>query len=218
MYQRDYLLRMVEMLGQVLAKVLGQKDLKSTEEALLDIDRAGKMFIGLDSVMVSSFSDEDLIALLHSGGALDTNKCLAVAELQYAEGQVLELRQDDNEYRLQYQRSLHFFLEAVTQDRDISAGSYDEKINILLSKLHDIILPPAVLNKLFRYYEQQGAYAKAEDVLFELMDTNPVKTIDDGIVFYKRLLCKTDDELERGNLPRNEVEEGLRELMRRSQR
>ncbi len=215
MYQRDYLLRMIEMLGQVMAKVLGQKDLKSTEEALLDIDRAGKMFIGLDSVMVSSFSDEDLIALLHSGGALDTNKCLAVAELQYAEGQVLELRNDGKEFLLRYQRSLNFFLEAIIEDRDISAGLYDEKINFLLGKLNDILLPTSVLKKLFQYYEHQGAYAKAEDVLFELIETNPAETRNDGIVFYKRLLCKTDDELERGNLPRNEVEEGMRELMGR---
>lgn len=217
MYQRDYLLRMIEMLARVLSKVLGQKDLKSTEDALLEIDDAGKMYIGLGSAMVSSFSDEDMITLFHSGGTFDTNKCLAISELLYAEGQVFELRKDDDQYRLRYQRSLHFLLEALTEDNDIAVGSYDERIDILLRGLYDVVLPPAVMKKLFHYYEQRGAYAKAEDVLFELIETNQAEMKNDGIGFYKRLLCKTDDELRRGNLPRNEVEEGMQELMKRSQ-
>jgi tetratricopeptide (TPR) repeat protein len=204
---------MIERLSQIIARILGQKDLKSAEEALLEIDQAGKMFAGLDRMMISSFSTEDLISLMHAGGAFDTNKCLAIAELQYAEGQVLEACQDESECKLRFQRSLRFLLEAITEDRNIPAGRYDERIEILQQKLHDIVLPPALQKKLFRYYEGRGAYAKAEDVLFELLETNPAESPDDGIVFYKRLLLKTDEELEKGNLPRKEIEEGLQKLL-----
>jgi hypothetical protein len=214
MYRRDYLLRMIERLAQIIARILGQKDLKSAEEALIEIDQAGKMFGGLDRTMISSFATEDLISLMHAGGTFDTNKCLAIAELQYAEGQVLEACDREGEYMIRFQRSLRFFLEAVTEDRNIPAGRYDEKIHTLVQKLHDIVFPLALQKKLFQYYEDRGEYAKAEDVLFELLETNPVESRNDGIVFYKHLLLKTDAELEQGNLPRKEIEEGLQNILR----
>ncbi len=213
MYRRDYLLRMIERLAQIIARILDQKDLKSAEETLREIDGTGKMFSGIDRMMISSFSTEDLIGLMHAGGAFDTNKCLAISELQYAEGQVLEACHDESECKLRFQRSLRFLLEAVTEDRNIPADTYDERIQILVQKLQDIVLPPALRKKLFRHYEGRGEYAKAEDVLYELLETNPDESRDDGIVYYKRLLLKTDEELEKGNLPRKEIEEGLQKLL-----
>jgi hypothetical protein len=213
MYRRDYLLRMIERLAQIIARILGQKDLKSAEEALIEIDQAGKMFAGLDRMMVSSFSTEDLIGLMHTGGTFDTNKCLAIAELQYAEGQVFEACKNESECQLRFQRALRFLLEAVTEDRNIPAGRYDERIQGLVQKLHPVVFPLALQNKLFQYYEYRGEYAKAEDILFELMETNPDESRNDGIVFYKRLLLKTDKELDNGNLPRKEIEEGLRIIL-----
>ena len=213
MYRRDYLLRMINRLAQILARALGRKDLQSAEKILIEIDEVGKMFVGLDRMTIASFSTEDVIRLMHAGGTFDTNKCLAVSELQFAEGQVLETHNDEGECRLRYQRSLRFLLEAVTEDRGLSAGMYDERIQILLQKLQNVVLPRAVQKKLFRYYEDRGSYGKAEDILFELIETNPEESRNDGIVFYKRLLLKTDKELENGNLPRNEIEEGLHKLI-----
>lgn len=217
MYQRDYFLRMIEMLAQAVAAVLGKKDSKSIEDSLFEIDQAGKMYVGLDSRMIASFADEDLIALFHSGGTFDTNKCVALSEFLYAEARILELRGDNAECLRRYQRSLHFLLEAVTEDPDISAGIYEERITELRQRLQEIILPAPVQKKLFRYYELQKAYGKAEDILFELFDAYPHAPRTDGIEFYKRLLQKEDADLNQGNLPRDEVEAGLRELMEQLQ-
>jgi hypothetical protein len=213
MYRRDYLLRMIERLAQIIARILEQKDLKSADDVLLEIDRAGRMFAGLDRTMISSFSTEDLISLMHAGGTFDTNKCLAIAELQYAEGLVHETCHNESEWKLRFQRSLRFLLEAVTEDLNIPAGAYDERIRILVQKLHDTVPPPALQKRLFHYYEGRGEFAKAEDVLYELLETNPEESQNDGIVFYKRLLLKTDDELDRGNLPRKEIEDGLLKIL-----
>jgi len=60
-----------------------------------------------------------------------------------------------------------------------------------------------------------GKYARSEDRLFELAKRRPEEGLQVGIPFYERLLKKTDQELERGNLPRNEVKEGLEELKAR---
>jgi len=70
---------------------------------------------------------------------------------------------------------------------------------------------------LMRQYEQQGAFAKAEDALFDLLDAEPgnTKAVDLGIAFYERLRGENDMALANGNLPRQELEAGLAELRQR---
>jgi hypothetical protein len=67
-------------------------------------------------------------------------------------------------------------------------------------------------------YEQVGAFGKAEDVLFAMMESEPNEPglVSFGIAFYQRLAGKSDVSLNDGNLPRTEVESGLAELERRS--
>ncbi len=216
MYNRDYLLQLIEQLGLVLARALGRSGMKTAEEPLRDIDEAAKMFVGLGSGMIASFSDDDLITILHTGGSFDLNKCLAVSEVLYAEGRVYESAGDRGGSHLRYQRSLHFLLEALNEDPDLSPAPYEERISELLDRLRDVELPRAVMLKLFRFYESRGAYALAENILFDLADTTPETVRDEGRRFYERLLKKTDEELAQGNLPRSEVEEGLQEFNERT--
>ena len=66
---------------------------------------------------------------------------------------------------------------------------------------------------MMAYYEQQGAYAAAEDVLFDMLeDDDSDAARATGREFYSRMLSLTDDELEAGELPRDEVTEGLARL------
>jgi hypothetical protein len=55
---------------------------------------------------------------------------------------------------------------------------------------------------------------KAEDVLFDCLDKDDAAA--PGLAFYERLRTKSDEELERGGLPRTEVEEGRQELLSRT--
>jgi hypothetical protein len=70
---------------------------------------------------------------------------------------------------------------------------------------------------LIQHYERIGNFAKAEDTLFALLDSDPGNPaiIEFGIAFYHRILNESNDLLESGNLPRSEAEDGLRELERR---
>jgi hypothetical protein len=70
---------------------------------------------------------------------------------------------------------------------------------------------------LMLYYEHAGEFAKAEDELFAMLDAEPDNdTLKGfGITFYQRLLAQSDAALEAANLPRAEVEEGLKELQAR---
>jgi hypothetical protein len=67
------------------------------------------------------------------------------------------------------------------------------------------------------HYERIGAFGKAEDALFALLEVEPnePKLLDFGISFYHRLETQSDNRLAEGNLPRTELEAGLAELKRR---
>jgi hypothetical protein len=80
-------------------------------------------------------------------------------------------------------------------------------------------LPLKTKNKIFRYFEKMGSYARAEDVLFEMVEgegeeNEPASNeiTEQGIAFYNRVLKKSDTDLKAGNLSREEVEEGLTNL------
>jgi len=63
---------------------------------------------------------------------------------------------------------------------------------------------------IFRFFEINGQYDKAKDVLFEMIKTNKDDIVNEGFTFYHRLKMKPPVELENGNLPLDEVIEGLK--------
>ena len=68
--------------------------------------------------------------------------------------------------------------------------------------------------KLLQYCENTGKFAKAEDILFEMLNTDaPEKAvIQRGIAFYTQLRKKNDTVLSAGNFSRVKAEEGLARL------
>ena len=72
--------------------------------------------------------------------------------------------------------------------------------------------PCYLQKKLLQYYELKGDFARAEDILFNLAETGGNDIYEYGINFFNRLLEKANNELSKGNLPRIEVEAGLKEF------
>lgn len=82
-------------------------------------------------------------------------------------------------------------------------------------------LGPAALNSyivseinLISYYEQHRQYADAEDCLWKAIEVagpDP-EIVERGLVFYQNCRKQADARLEKGNLPRDEVNEGFEEL------
>ena len=79
-------------------------------------------------------------------------------------------------------------------------------------------IPPSTLAALWRHYERIGAYARAEDILFILLEEQPDNPalISEAKLFYERLPRQSDTALEEGNLPREEVKEGFAEIQKLS--
>jgi hypothetical protein len=83
--------------------------------------------------------------------------------------------------------------------------------------LADAPLPAQTQAMLMHHYERTGAFAKAEDALFALLEAAPAtpEVVEFGIAFYERLRGQSDAALVTGNLPRPELEAGLAELLSR---
>lgn len=70
---------------------------------------------------------------------------------------------------------------------------------------------------LVSYYERLGKFADAEDALWKALDVagdDPL-LLHRGVIFYENCRKQADARLEAGDLPRDEVDAGLDELMER---
>jgi hypothetical protein len=97
-------------------------------------------------------------------------------------------------------------LEVAFATRDLHSG-ISERIDALFESLKDF-LPEETLFTLFDYFEQQGAFAKAESAVNQMLvvtHQNP-EIIFEKQKFYRRLLKKSDAEIEAGGLTRLEIQ------------
>ena len=69
LYQRDYLMRQIEIAGQMLARILGLAKGGRRDEALGLFDQAYQPLLGVSARVVSTLSEEQLLGLLTSGSS-----------------------------------------------------------------------------------------------------------------------------------------------------
>lgn len=214
MINKDYILRLAERFGRHLAIILRLRQFDKHEEALIYIDDLLLSTVGLTSRFINSLSDEMLIKSLSPLGILNQEQCLWTATLLKAEGEIYEEMNNANESYYRYCKSLYLLLEVLLHgsiDRD---SEFYLTVRELLNKLEDYELPNTIKSKLFTYYEHIGNYAKAEDTLFELLESEhaPPEWLERGHAFYTRLLTKSSSDLIAGNMSREEVIEGQAQL------
>jgi hypothetical protein len=215
MITRDYFMRMIQVLAQALGRLLAHRDAKRYDEAYDVIRQTSRQFLGMDATLLNSLSDAELIRLLDLGDRFDVEKCVVAAELLRMTGELEDLEgRREKSYEASV-KSLSLFLELLFRETGAMPQEFFDKVDLLVGSLSAYDLPLQLRQKLFRYYDSCGRYAMAEDVLFDIIDADP-GIVGEGLRFYERLRGKTDEDLSRGNLPRQEVEAGLQELTRRT--
>jgi hypothetical protein len=214
MIHRDYIMRFIDQLIQVLSKILFNKDNQNYKAALEEIHVTYKSLLGFDPHLIHSLTDSEIIALLKIGERFEVEKCYAIANLLKIEAEILEEHDFSTAYPL-FQKSLSLFIETVISGNDVELENCNDEIDCIYQKIESYIILPGLKYKLFQYYEHQGRFSKAEDILFELIEAGYPNIQAESEAFFKRLRTKSDEELILGNLPRNEVEEGLREILKR---
>ncbi|MEO8665224.1 MAG: DUF6483 family protein [Ignavibacteria bacterium] len=212
MLQRDYFMKMTQMLVSVLEKVLLNKERKNFDDAQTEIESAAKTIVGIDLKLISILNIEDVMQLMKTSDVY-AGRCLISAELLKEYGDILIGKGKAKESVDVYNKSLYLYVEAVLTKEIPDAKNYYDRINFLTGTLSKLKFTPAFKQQVFEYFEMSGQYSKAEDILFEMIDEE-VEGIDKkGIKFYERLLDHTDEELSKGNLSREEVEESLAEII-----
>lgn len=212
MLQRDYFMRMTEMLAAVIAKILLKKEIKDYEAARAEIESAAKTIVGIDLKLINMINTEDAVKLLKTAGFY-AGKCLICAELLKEYGNIHELEGKENESTGNFSKSLRFYVEALTSEELPEPEKYFPEVDNLIHTLSGTEFTPEMNLKLTDYYEYSGQYSKAEDIFFEQIENNNIQFLEKAFKFYKKLLKKTDEELENGNLSRQEAEESLQEII-----
>ncbi|MHB1686774.1 MAG: DUF6483 family protein [Ignavibacteriaceae bacterium] len=211
MLTKDYLMRMIDTLVKALAKLVFLKDAKDYKTALTEINNMTKEFFGLDLNFVNNISDEQLIDLIGKNELLLPGNCYVFAVLIKEEAELFELQNESQKSLNLYERSLALFVEGLKNSPTIIEPGHLDKINFVIEKLKVREISIDTEENLLFYYEFSGKFDKAENILYDLMDYDPLY-IENGLQFCERLLQKPDEDLIKGNLPRDEVEESLASL------
>jgi hypothetical protein len=197
---------LIAAITETLAKLANLKTAGFYQEAQDAIEHDLEELLGLKADLVRRLSDEHIIEMLTINEVLDVGRLHYVAELFREEGEIQKLQGKTMEGRASQIRALNLFLEVAFATRDLHSG-ISERIDALFESLKDF-LPEETLFTLFDYFEQQGAFAKAESAVNQMLvvtHQNP-EIIFEKQKFYRRLLKKSDAEIEAGGLTRLEIQ------------
>ena len=211
MFEKDYIMRMIQQFARFLAAVLFKIKSGSVEQAQLDIQSASQQYLGLRFDFLLGIPNQELVNIFSIGGQLDGERCYIAAQLFILEAKAREAEHPEGSYGC-YLRALDLLLICVRQLDEALKNEAISAIDEILQTVRDNNLPMDIYEKLLFFYEYRNEYAKAEDCLFKIAENGVDSALKTGESFYERLMEKTDQELEDGNLPRSELEEGLLEL------
>ncbi|KOR82100.1 hypothetical protein AM231_21290 [Paenibacillus solani] len=214
MFRRDYLVRLIEDMTQMIAKVFSLKQERKHTEALWELDELFKRQFRLNSELLRSLSAADIEQLFRNHGYLEADKLQSAARLLEEEASLLLELEREEEAIMLYIKVFQLYLKSALQGADMKLIRLEERIGLVKEQLKAYALPETAQRDYYAYAEQQGMYAEAENMLYQLLD-NGYMEYDEAISFYERLLLKLPEDLARGGLPLEEVHEGIDELNRR---
>ncbi len=214
MIERDYILRMIQMLVQVLARILFLKQGEQYPEALVEIQKASKQILGIELEIFRKLSDLQMIDFLSLDISLGIPKCYAAGILLKEEAEILAIQKKESESLDTLVKSLSLLTEVALHNKSPYNADHASAIESVAGRLKGKEYPVYVRKKLFRYYEIAGQYGLAASVLSEILVAEP-SFVSEGIGYFERLRKKSDEGLLRGGLQRKYVEELLADLRER---
>lgn len=230
MIQRDYLMRQINQFMETLLYILGLIKLENYKGALESIDYAFQELLGLGYGAAKVMSKDSLVKLFSDDNRAQIGqaKCLMAVRLFHEAGKVHAARKHFETSYVAHLKALELLLAVQRQGvddvqdgdsqhhgQDLSWPDYAPSLDDVVHDLDDYLLPVEIGLQLFHYYGQAGAYAEAEDLLFDLLEREPDQiavTVATGITFYEKLRTQPTECLQAGGLPPEEVEASLAEL------
>ncbi len=220
MIRRDYILRMIEEFIRSLARIQTLTQNRQFELAESSVDEELQKLLKLDALGVIGLTESEILARLMEGQPTQTvaDQCAWVATLLREAGDIHAANGREAEGRACHVKALSLLLATFHSQPTFELPAFVPKIDELMRTLADGPLPARTRAALMAHYEQIGEFAKAEDQLHVVIETesdNPA-LLRWAIEFYDRVLRQSDAALQAGNLPRTEVEAAREELCRRT--
>jgi hypothetical protein len=219
MIRQDYILRMIEELRRVLAGIVALKKERRWQEITGTLDEQFTQLVGAGAAEAARLSDTALMARLVEGESTQfvREKTRFLIALFKEAGDAAAAQDHAEESRGFYLKGLHILLGTVSGEDSFEQPDFVPGLEVIVAALADAPLPARTQAMLMQHYERRGAFAKAVDALFALLDAEPgnSEALDFGIAFYERLRGQSDTALVNGSLPRHELEAGLAELRQR---
>ena len=211
MIRNDYILRLIEQAAQAIGRAMGFVAVGELQQALDMLRRESERLVGLDGAMLEMLAPDALRRAFRT-----PDDAFVAGRLLEAIAEVHEKGGDAAPSAMGRMRALDLYVGVLSDDAGALEGELMRRARALAARVtgadadEQFALTWHERRRLMRCCEVVGAYADAEDVLFELLEgeTDVDTILSDGLALYDRLLRKTDDDLASGGLPRREVEDG----------
>ena len=211
---KDYFMRMVKEFTTAIGRIMGLKAENKIEESQEVLSETFEDFTNLNKEVIEALPYEILIHKVSGSRQINTEKCLMLGELLTQQADIYETKGEKSRARNLFLKNLNIMINVLMNDDNSVSEQNQDRVNELIEKVDWFNVPDESKLLLFQYYELTKNYAKAEDVLYNLTETSEANNdiLAKGIAFYERLTIKEQVELEKGNLPIDEVLEGLANL------
>lgn len=134
MYQKDYILRMIEMIRDMILGILGLIRKGELEKAEQEIERLYKDFLKEDSAFFMSVPAEDLTTILLKKHNYTKGHLEILALLFYAEAE-LALVQENKKFCLELSRKALILFEFINNEQKTYSFERAEKIELIKNRI-----------------------------------------------------------------------------------
>ena len=211
MIRRDFVLRTIQQMTQALASVLRLKEHQEYEQALREIGQALREFGEGDETPDHRRSFKDWLVLCRKHPESAGGVMLAVADVLREQGEIFSLQDRTADALCARQLATGLFIEAMLTEECFVSGDLVSKVEQLVEQCSASPQPPELLRRLVAYFGVRGDFARAEDALFEWLETGDPDAAAEGHTFYERLATMSDETLKQGGLSRAEIDQGSRD-------
>lgn len=216
MLKKDYMKEVENTLRLVTEEVDKNIINGDIEKAKKIVNKELKALVGLDIGTVDVFSFNSIEGLISKEMQYNAEKFIAFGGLMKLYGLISEKENKENSKIDYYEKSIESFYKAFNEDDEINIKYLEDAADVA-SELSKYKISLDLDKKILKLYELSNKLDKAEDTLFYMLrkTDNDGSVILEGMKFYNRLKEMEHDKLKEGNLPIEEVEDGISELEKR---
>lgn len=204
-FQKDYVLRMIEMMGDFMRRI---GELLDDLHRLRLLDDACRQHCGMDITAARKLSVESLIELLAP------QPRLMMAEILYIQAMQTSLKEEEREQLLY--RSARLLLSL--RGESLLCELRYERLCECLEKTQELLTARDKMDAA-AFFMQADQFGKGEDLLYEALDAAMPQEyplfLAEGEALLKECLAIPQKRLADGGLPYEEVLESIQSLQRR---